>query len=74
QLGIHHSVVDRVLAFAGLPKIDRTQRTSIIDPYLPCIVETLNEFPSRTAARLYDMVKHRGYPGRPRLFRQGISA
>lgn len=41
QLGLHHSVVDRVLAQAGLPKVERTQRVSIIDPYLPFITETL---------------------------------
>lgn len=41
QLGIHHSTVDRVLAQAGLPKVERTRRTSIIDPYLPFIIDTL---------------------------------
>ncbi len=73
QLGIHHSVVDRVLAQAGLPKVERTQRTSIIDPYLPFITETLNEFPTLTAARLFEMAKQRGYPGGPSQFRQRIS-
>jgi transposase len=73
QLGIHHSVVDRVLAQAGLPKIERTRRASIIDPYLPFVIETLNEFPTLTAARLHEMVKQRGYPGGPSLFRQRIS-
>jgi transposase len=73
QLGIHHSVVDRVLAQAGLPKVERSSRPSMIDPYLPFIVGTLNEFPTLTAARLYDMVKQRGYPGGPSQFRQRIS-
>lgn len=73
QLGIHHSVVDRVLAQAGLPKIERTHRASIIDSYLPFIIETLKEFPTLTAARLYEMAKQRGYPGGPSLFRQRIS-
>jgi len=72
QLGIHHSVVDRVLAQAGLPKIERTRRASIIDPYLPFIIETLNEFPTLTAARLYDMAKQRGFQGGPSQFRQRI--
>jgi hypothetical protein len=31
QLGIHHSVVDRVLAQAGLPKVERSRRASLID-------------------------------------------
>jgi transposase len=73
QLGVHHSVVDRVLSQAGLPKIERSIRSSIIDPFLPFIVETLQSFPSLTAARLYDMVRQRGYPGAPSLFRQRIS-
>lgn len=73
QLGIHHSVVDRVLAQAGLPKVERTPRASIIDPYLPFILETLAEFPTLTAARLYGMAQQRGYPGGPSLFRQRIS-
>lgn len=73
QLGIHHSVVDRVLSQAGLPKVERSPRASIIDPYLPFIVETLREFPTLTAARLYDMAKQRGYAGGPSQFRQRIS-
>jgi len=73
QLNLHHSVVDRVLAQAGLPKVERTLRPSIIDPYLPFIHETLAQYPRLTAARLYDMAKARGYPGAPSFFRQRIS-
>jgi len=73
QLGIHHGVVDRVLSQAGLPKVERSPRSSIIDPYLPFIIETLSEFPTLTAARLYEMAKQRGYPGGPSQFRQRIS-
>ena len=73
QLGIHHSVVDRVLAHAGLPKIERTRRASIIDPYLPFIIETLNEFPTLTAVRLYEMARQRGFTGGPSQFRQRVS-
>ncbi len=73
QLGIHHSVVDRVLSQAGLPKVERSAHPSMIDPYLPFIIDTLNQFPTLTAARLYDMAKQRGYPGGPSQFRQRIS-
>ena len=73
QLGIHHSVVDRVLSQAGLPKVERSSRPSIIDPYLPFIVETLREFPTLTATRLYEMAKQRGFTGGPSQFRQRIS-
>jgi len=73
QLNIHHSVVDRVLSHAGLPKVERAIRPSIIDPYLPFIVETLAQFPTLTAVRLYEMAKQRGYPGGSSQFRQRIS-
>ncbi|MCK5477344.1 MAG: IS21 family transposase [Methylococcales bacterium] len=73
QLGIHHSVVDRVLSHAGLPKIERSRRPSIIDPFLPFIIETLNEFPTLTAVRLYEMARQRGFTGGPSQFRQRIS-
>ena len=43
QLGLHHSTVERVIARAGVPKPERSQRASIIDPYLPFIVETLQQ-------------------------------
>jgi hypothetical protein len=40
QLHVHHGTVTRVLAQAGLPKIDGPQRPSKVDPYLPLILET----------------------------------
>lgn len=73
QLGIHHSVVDRVLAQAGLPKIERSPRPSILDPYLPLIHETLAQYPTLSAARLFDMARQRGFTGGASLFRQRVS-
>lgn len=73
QLGIHHSSVDRVLSQAGLPKVDRAQRVSILDPYLPFMVETLNQYPKLTAARLYDMTVARGYNGGASHFRAWVA-
>ena len=55
QLNLHHSSVERVIAQAGIPKPERTAQPSIIDPFLPFIVETLAQYPSLTAARLYQM-------------------
>ncbi len=71
QLHIHHNVVQRVLAQAGLPRIG-SPRPSMIDPYLPFISQTLEKFPKLTASRLYAMVRERGYPGRPDHFRHLI--
>lgn len=65
QLQVHHSVVTRVLAQAGLPRATSAPRPSQVDPYLPFIRETLARFPRLTASRLYAMVCERGYSGRP---------
>ena len=73
QLGLHRDTVARVLAQAGLPRHGPVQRASAIDPYLPFIHDTLAQFPRLTAARLYDMVRARGYPGRPDHFRHLIA-
>lgn len=68
QLRVHHSTVQRVLANAGVPA-RKTVRASIAEPYVPFIVETLTKYPTLTAARLYQMVRARGYPGAPDHFR-----
>src|ERR1700720_3885795 len=73
QLHIHHSVVRRVLAQAGLPRIGPPPRPSKIDAYLPFIRQTLEAFPTLTASRLYGMVCERGYSGRPDHFRHLIA-
>src|ERR1700722_7397828 len=65
QLHIHHSVVRRVLAQAGLPRPGPPPRASKIDAYLPLIRQTLESFPTLTASRLYVMAYERGYRGSP---------
>jgi transposase len=73
QLGLHHSTVERVIAQAGIPKPERTSAPSIIDPYLPFIVETLQQYPSLSACRVYQMAVERGYPGGSSHFRQHVA-
>ena len=74
QLGVHHSTVERVLGEAGVERErQRPRRPSMLDPYLAFITETLKQFPTLTAARLFDMVKARGYPGGPDHFRHRIA-
>lgn len=73
QLNLHRDPVARVLAQAGLPAIKRIHRPSAVDPYLPFILATLEQFPRLRASRLYAMVKDRGYPGRPDHFRHLIA-
>ena len=73
QLHVHHSVVRRVLAQAGLPRVGRPPRPSQIDAYLPFIRQTLETFPTLTASRLYAMARERGYRGSPDHFRHLIA-
>ena len=73
QLHVHHSVVRRVLAQAGLPRLGPPPRPSQVDPYLPFILQTLEKFPKLTASRLYAMVRERGYRGSPDHFRHRIA-
>jgi transposase len=73
QLRVHRDTVARVLAQAGLPRIDRLRRPSKIDPFLPFIHETLAKFPTLTASRLHAMVQERGYRGGQSQFRHLIA-
>src|ERR1700738_3568358 len=73
QLHIHHRVVRRVLAQAGLPRVGPPPRASQIDAYLPFIRQTLEAFPTLTASRLYVMAYGRGYRGSPDDFRHLIA-
>ena len=72
QLNIHHSVVRRVIDQDGERPI-RKKRPRMIDPFIPFVVETLSKYPRLTASRLYDMVKERGYRGKPSQFRAIVS-
>jgi transposase len=73
QLGVHHGTVDRVLSQAGMPKVERPCRPSLLDDYLPFIIEILSKYPSLTASRLYAMVRERGYAGGPDHFRHLVA-
>jgi transposase len=73
QLGLHHSTVRRVLAQAGLDAGRVSVRSSMADPYVPFIEETLKQYPRLRASRLFEMVKGRGYPGRPDHFRTVVA-
>jgi transposase len=73
QLHVHHAVVTRVLAQAGLPRHGRPPQPSKVDAYLPFIRQTLEKFPTLTASRLYAMVRERGYRGGPDHFRHLVA-
>ena len=54
---------------AGLPKLARPHRASLLDPYLPFVRATLEQYPTLAASRLYAMVRERGYAGGEDHFR-----
>lgn len=55
QLGLHHSVITRVIDQEEVPRATIT-RSSKADPFVPFICATLKQYPRLTAARLYQMV------------------
>ena len=73
QLGVHHSTVSRVLEHNGIPRAERVTGPSIIDPHIPLIVETLEQFPKLPASRLYAMVCERGFEGCESHFRSRVA-
>ena len=72
QLGVHKSVVRRVIAQESSPRALVTRRR-MVDPFVPLITEMLEKYPTLTASRLYEMVKLRGYAGQESQFRAVIS-
>jgi len=78
-LGIHHSVVERVLSEHGLlPVLDnvkgtKKRRAHLIDPFETYIDQTLKRYPVIPASVLHRMVVKRGYRGAESHFRAQIA-
>ncbi len=73
QLGIHHTTVQRVLRQTGVDRKVVAPRPSMIDPYVPFVVEQLEKYPGLRASRLFVMIKERGYPGGPDHLRRLVA-
>ena len=73
QLMMHHSTVQRVLSNSGVPIENLKIRPSKVDPYIPFILATLEKYPKLTAARLFMMVRERGYDGASSRFRAAVA-
>jgi transposase len=72
QLGVHHTTVQRVLRQTGVDAKIVAPRASMVDPYVPFIVEQLEKYPGLRSSRLFVMIKERGYPGGPDHLRRVI--
>jgi len=73
ELQVHHGTIKRVLSQVGVSKNNLLVEPSMIDAYLPFILETLEKYPKLTASRLYAMVQERDYPGGIDHFRHLIA-
>ena len=73
HLSVHHSTVRRVLMRAGLRTSEAVKRVTQFDLHWSFILETLQQFPTLPASRLYKMVRERGYSGGPDHFRNLIA-
>lgn len=72
QLGLHHTTVQRVLRHTGVDAKVVAPRASMVDPFVPFIVEQLEKYPGLRSSRLFVMIKERGYPGGPDHLRRVI--
>jgi transposase len=72
QLGVHHTTVQRVLRHTGVDSKVVAPRASMVDPFVPFIVEQLEKYPGLRSARLFTMIRERGYPGGPDHLRRVI--
>jgi transposase len=72
QLGVHHDVVERVLGLLPLPD-EQEVRPLLLTPFTGFIADTLKEYPRLCAARMFDMIVKRGYPGSQRTVRRYVA-
>lgn len=72
ELGLHHTTIRRVLRDEGVPTAARPIRPSQLEPYFGLIEDTLQRYPTITAARLWHMACERGYTGSEGHFRRWV--
>jgi transposase len=71
-LNVHPDTVRRAI------EVERFQhaeplRPSIVDPYLPFVRETLEQYPRLRSTRLYQMIRDRGYSGSVEQLRRTVA-
>jgi transposase len=62
-LGVHHETVRAAIVNDTQGVRRGPCRTTMLDPYLPLVRDTLAQYPRLRATRLFEMVKARGYTG-----------
>src|ERR1035438_5021125 len=72
ELDLHPETVSLAIEsqrFGGTPSL----RPSIVDPYLDCIRQILDQHPRLCATRIYQMVQERGYKGSVVQLRRAVA-
>jgi transposase len=72
QLDVHVDVVKRVLGHSPTGA-EPVRRPSLVQPFEEFIAQTLQQYPTLRATRLYDMLAPRGYHGSLRTLRDYVS-
>jgi transposase len=70
ELGIHHETVKLALETHRFDPSGK--HPSLLDPYKPFIVETLERHPRLRATRVFEMVRARGYAGSVTVLRRYV--
>jgi len=71
--GIHQGTVNRVLGLKA--KLIRAEliRSTLVDPFVPFVIETLTRHPRMRSTRLYLMLVDRGYKGSVQQLRRRVA-
>jgi transposase len=74
HLGVHRSVVERVIFQLKNPAFKKVGRSKLIEDHISFIEETMEKYPGIHASRIFVMIKKRGYQGRSAsYFRKSVS-
>ena len=72
QLGVHRDVVERAIGPLGPPPKGQP-RAQLLEPFLPFVLDTLEQYPRLRATRLLRMLQDRGYDGSIRTLRRHVA-
>ena len=73
ELGVHPDTVRNAIEAQRLGLGGQPVRSSMVDPYLAFLRETLDQHPRLRATRLYQMARDRGYTGSVGQLRRAVA-
>jgi transposase len=63
ELSVHHDTVRHAIDSDRFLPVGRPKGPSLLDPYKPLVLETLDQHPRLRATRLFEMLRTRGFLG-----------